>query len=303
MAVGLPTSTAAFHMAAMYGVRPDIPGFHYYDRERRGDIHFPRRGHAAAVEAKQAAGRRGILHGGSAYGCVFTGGADNNLFTFSSLTRPRAPACSPRSRPSWWRLGLFEELGELPSSWSEPLRGSSRTRTRGGAALAHDQDRHLGMDARLFHDGGGPRSLRRGARGLRQLRRLRRGGALLRSRQSSGHVTLRRVDRAIRQLWRVVRRVPEHQYDLYILSDHGQAPCKPYRDVNGGQRFEQWIFDQFLSNKPTPAAAERSQFSLAHGMHSRSRGPRDCSSNSSTTSTPTFSGAAIRKPTSKTASA
>src|SRR5688572_1876251 len=73
MSVGLPTSTAAFHMAAMYGVRPDIPGFHYYDRRRRGDIHFPRPGHAAAVEAEQAAGRQGILHGGSAYGCVFTG--------------------------------------------------------------------------------------------------------------------------------------------------------------------------------------------------------------------------------------
>ena len=26
-AIGLPTSTAAFHMAAMYGVRPDIPRF------------------------------------------------------------------------------------------------------------------------------------------------------------------------------------------------------------------------------------------------------------------------------------
>ena len=42
MSVGLPTSTAAFQMAAMFGVRPDIPAFHYYDRQRRGDIHFPR---------------------------------------------------------------------------------------------------------------------------------------------------------------------------------------------------------------------------------------------------------------------
>src|SRR5687767_2798630 len=37
MTVGLPTSTPAFQMAAMYGVRPDIPGFHYYDRERQTD--------------------------------------------------------------------------------------------------------------------------------------------------------------------------------------------------------------------------------------------------------------------------
>ena len=88
MSVGLPTSTPAFQMAAMYGVRPDIPGFHYYDRDRQADVHFPRRGHAAMVEAKLSARRRGILQGGSAYGCVFTGGADNNLFTFASLTNP-----------------------------------------------------------------------------------------------------------------------------------------------------------------------------------------------------------------------
>ena len=88
MTVGLPTSTPAFQMAAMYGVRPDIPGFHYFDRERQSDIHFPRRGHAALVEANHTSGRRGILTGGSVYGCVFTGGADNNLFTFSSLTHP-----------------------------------------------------------------------------------------------------------------------------------------------------------------------------------------------------------------------
>ena len=34
MSVGMPTSTPAFQMAAMYGVRPDIPGFHYSARPR-----------------------------------------------------------------------------------------------------------------------------------------------------------------------------------------------------------------------------------------------------------------------------
>ena len=88
MSVSLPTSTPAFQMATFYGVRPDIPGFHYYSRDRQGDIHFPRSGHAAWVETRQASGRRGILQGGSAYGCCFTAGADNSLFTFSSLAKP-----------------------------------------------------------------------------------------------------------------------------------------------------------------------------------------------------------------------
>src|SRR5262245_18060883 len=90
MTVGLPTSTPAFQMATMYGVRPDIPGFHYHDKRRRSDIHCPRAGHAAFVETQQASARPGILAGGSVYGYVFTGGATNDFFSFARLTRPRS---------------------------------------------------------------------------------------------------------------------------------------------------------------------------------------------------------------------
>jgi type I phosphodiesterase/nucleotide pyrophosphatase len=86
-------------------------------------------------------------------------------------------------------------------------------------------------------------------------------------------VTLSRVDRAIRQLWRVVRRVPEHRYDFYIVADHGQTPCKPYREINGGQRFERWIFDQCLSHPPQASKRDVSgEQGLAHGIRSRSKG-------------------------------
>src|SRR3989442_11509442 len=88
MFVGLPSSTPAFQLAAMYGVRPDIPGFHYHEKRHREDVYFPRAGDAARVERAQAAGRRGILEGGASYGCVFTGGAVDNLFTFAIMKRP-----------------------------------------------------------------------------------------------------------------------------------------------------------------------------------------------------------------------
>ncbi len=274
MTVGLPTSTPAFQMAAMYGVRPDIPGFHYYDRERQSDIHFPRRGHAALVEAKQATGRRGILDGGSAYGCVFTGGADNNLFTFSSLMRPSGrgllAALSPFVVLGWVCLKslvrtFVELVRAVPLLILRPRSGPQDRRwltikigisiwVRGFFTMAVSRDLYAGVPAVYVNyvdydeaaHSFGPRS-------------------------RPALVTLTRVDRAIRQLWRVARRVPEHQYDLYILSDHGQAPCKPYRDVNGGQRFERWIFNQFLEPKPTAVPDERAQFGLAHGMRATSR--------------------------------
>lgn len=71
--------------------------------------------------------------------------------------------------------------------------------------------------------------------------------------------TLRRVDRALRHLARVAQRVHEHQYDLYVLADHGQAACRRYRDLTGGRRLEQWIFEEFLTRSaqgcPRPAHA------------------------------------------------
>jgi hypothetical protein len=275
MTVGLPTSTPAFQMAVMYGVRPDIPGFHYYDRERHTDVHFPRRGHAAGVEARHAIGRRGILSGGSAYGCVFTGGADNNLFTFASLTQPSGrgllAALSPFVVLGWvCAKSLVRTVIELaravPRFVASPTTRAQNRRwltirigisvwVRGLFTMSVSRDLYAGtpfvyvnyVDYDETAHSFGPRS-------------------------RPALATLRRVDRAIRQLSRVVRRVPEHRYDLYILSDHGQASCTPYRDVNGGQRIEQWIFNEFLDAKPAVAQDEGSQFGLVHGIRTRRQG-------------------------------
>ena len=92
MSVGLPSSTPAFQLAAMYGVRPDIPGFHYHDKRRRDDVYFPRGGDAQWVERTQAGDRPGVLRDGGAYGCVFTGGAavsSQNILRYLSISLPR----------------------------------------------------------------------------------------------------------------------------------------------------------------------------------------------------------------------
>lgn len=58
---------------------------------------------------------------------------------------------------------------------------------------------------------------------------------------------LHEVDQSFEQLWAVMRRVPEHRYDAYILADHGQVACIPYSDLSRGKRLERWIFDRFLN--------------------------------------------------------
>jgi hypothetical protein len=78
---------------------------------------------------------------------------------------------------------------------------------------------------------------------------------------------LREIDRAIEQLWRVTRRVPEHRYDGFILADHGQSDCVPYQALTRGRRLERWIFDAFLY-PPGAGVPEPQGDRLAHGIRS-----------------------------------
>src|SRR5947208_3161711 len=272
MSVGLPTSTPAFQLSVMYGVRPDIPGFHYHDKRRRSDVYFPRGHDALRVETSQAQGRRGLLMGGSAYGCVFTGGATSNLLTFAMIRRPRGAGLlrvvSKLVVVGWvllkcWTLSAIEVTHAVLRFVADPI-GESRRGWRWLAikigislwlrelftlAVAHDLYARVPaiyvnyLDYDVFAHAFGPRH-----------RRARRA--------------LRRIDRSIHQLWRVLRRVPEHRYDLYVLSDHGQAQCTPYARLSGGKPIEQTLFDDFLDPlaahaEPAPAGRARR---VVHGL-------------------------------------
>ena len=255
MNVGLPSSTPAFHMATMYGVRPDIPGFHYHDKRRHADIYFPRAGDAAHVEDTQAGGRRGILEGGSSYGCVFTGGAVNNLFNFAMIKRPSGTGllrvlsvfvvllwvvlkCVVLTTVELVRAVarfLADPVTETARGWKWlAIKVGLSVWVRQFFTLAVSSDLYRGvpaiyvnyLDYDVFAHAYGPRS----TRALR---------------------ALRRVDASIRQLWNVMRRVPEHEYELYILSDHGQTLTTPYRTLNAGVRIERRLFDEFFDPRGT----------------------------------------------------
>ena len=249
MSVGLPSSTPAFQMAAMYGVRPDIPGFHYHDKRRRADVYFPRAGDAAWVEAQHADGRRGIVSGGSTYGCVFTGGAANNLFNFAMLKRPSgaglAQALSAIVVVLWVivksvvvstivvgraLLGFVADPVNAPYGWKLlAIKVGVSVWVRHLFTLSASRDLYNGapavyvnyLDYDVVSHAYGPYD-RRALRALRS------------------------VDRSIQQLCRTARRVPEHAYDVYVLSDHGQAHCTPFDRLTGGRRLERVLFDDFL---------------------------------------------------------
>jgi hypothetical protein len=79
---------------------------------------------------------------------------------------------------------------------------------------------------------------------------------------------LSEVDQSIEQLWTVMRRVPEHRYDAYILADHGQCACTPFSDLSHGKRLERWIFDGFL-NPERAAEPDAARVGLWQGLRER----------------------------------
>jgi len=252
MVVGMPTSTPAFQMAAMYGVRPDIPGFHFHDKRRREDVYFPRAGDAALVEERQSAGRRGIVDGGSSYGCVFTGGAIDNLFSFAMIKRPTGTGVV-RAVSNFVVLGwvIVKALAltavELSRACLRLIADPVGEWNRGFKSLAIKVG--ISVWVRQLFNLAASRDLYRGvpavyvnyldydvfshAYGPRHERALR---------------ALRRVDRSIQHLWRVCRRVPEHRYEMYVLSDHGQAHCTPFEKIAAGRRIERMLFDDVFTN-------------------------------------------------------
>jgi len=245
MSVGLPSSTPAFQAAAMYGVMPDIPGFHYYDKRAERELHFPEAGDADFVETRVAAGRRGILEGGSCYGCVFTGGAENSLLTFARLmkvTRAGLPLL---------RLALSVVLLGWVIAKCLWLTAVELTRfvvrlTAHPDSASHDGLRWLGLKI-VF------------SIWVRELFTLSVSADLYRGipalyvnfldydvfahsfgpTHRSAMRALRHIDNAIGQLARIVERLPEFQYDLYILADHGQTMTRPFPQVSGGQSLEE----------------------------------------------------------------
>jgi len=276
MSVGLPTSTPAFQLAAMYGVRPDIPGFHYHDKRRKADVYFPRGGDAAHVEQTQAAGRKGIVSGGGTYGCVFTGGAASNLLTFAMIKRPTGAGLVRTASKlvviAWVLVkgsiaSTVEVVRALLRMIADPVSAAAgnwkwlaiklaiSVWLRELFTLAVGHDIYTGVSTiyinYLDYD------VAAHAWGPRHPRALQ---------------ALRRVDASIHRLWRVLRRVPEHRYDLYVLSDHGQAATQPYLRVTGGRPIEQSLFDDFFTAEGRASTTGREgggMFSMLEAVRAR----------------------------------
>ena len=260
---GLPTSTPAFQAGLMYGGPVDVPGFEFLDKRTGTYRWFPRPWDAAAVEAAHARPGQGIVRGGRTYGCVFGGGADDTVLTFAHVLRAHA---------FWGRVGFRALIVPvLILAWlvaKMSVVSVGRLLSWLGGAL---RDFSLGRRVRSFR---------------RMLTQLLIGGWLrelftlgvtadlyagvpalyvnfveydvaaheLGPRHPEALEALRGIDRGIARFARVLHRIPEHRYDLFVLSDHGQIHSVPFHAVASGVGVAEAIVGCFGPERgPRPA--------------------------------------------------
>ena len=263
---GLPTTTPAAQAGIMFGNRFDIPGFRWYEKERGRGVSVKRPDQVQEIRARISQGRTGILRGGSCYVSIFDGDADVALFTLSTLSRRRffesargiglfllfllSPvrilrllglSISSYLTESWRRL-----IGFVRPSVINPLDVLS--------PILHAISDAVFTEVQTF---GVMLDVYRCAPAIyANYNNYDEVAHRFGPNHRAAFRTLRGVDRRVHQIDRMRARYLHREYDMYLLSDHGNSPATPFQWINRaslGQHIATQIGEGLSVGEPTTA--------------------------------------------------
>jgi len=233
---GLPSATPAAQAAIFFGTKEDIPGFRFYEKGERRVIIGSKPADVQHIRDRLPAS--GILKGGSGYVNIYDGGADRAVFTLAAL-QPQAFL----QKMGGGRLGLLLLL--------HPVRTLRMVLASGWEYLREEVVRLWGQIKGQYTYYWWYIPLMHIATNV-ILRELQTMAVLLDiytgvpsiyttyniydefahhfgPASRTAYSAIRAFDRRVGEIRRMLHRVPGRNYDLYILSDHGQTPSVPYR--------------------------------------------------------------------------
>ncbi len=238
---GLPSTTPAVQAAILFGNRENIPGFRWYDKRNRVAFVAKRPAQVQALQEQLKAGRVGILLGGSSYVSMFDGDANLALFTLASI-HPRFFLESVRG------IGLLLVFLLSPSRVLRVLWGTLVGYLRAlvwrlMATLRRKPSRHYGLLSPLL--AAAVNTLFTEVQTFGVVLDIYRGVPSIYANYNAydevahsfgptdpaAFSVLRDIDHRIRQIDRARRRAARQggrPYDLFVLSDHGNAPAVPF---------------------------------------------------------------------------
>lgn len=245
---GAPPSTPAFQAGLFYGVAPSVPGFVWFDRATGREVRMDRTAEVSAMEERLARRAPGLLRGGTSYFSIFSGGAAQPRFCISGL------AGDLGAERAWLdeRLVPGDALASALARTVTAARAALRVGLEVGRGVA-DGLRWAIARRRLKHE---PRFLAHRVLLAALLRELAVQGIQLdisrgvpaiyvdflgfdeyahrRGPESrAARRNLPAADAALAAIFAAAEAVPELGYDVYVLSDHGNVPTRPFEELAG----------------------------------------------------------------------
>jgi endonuclease/exonuclease/phosphatase family metal-dependent hydrolase len=262
---GVPSTTAAVQAELFYGIKAAVPGFNFMERASGELVRMFEPEVAGRVEHRLAIlGGRPLLEGGSAYVDNFTGGAAEAHFC------PTALGWGPSLRNASFLVVTVLIISNLYSF----VRTATLLVLEAMLALVdcvrglvggHDLVAELkfvptrvviSILLRELAVIGANIDIARGLP-IIHLNFLGYDEQAHRRGPSSefAHWSLKGIDDAIARIWRAAHRSARRHYDVWIYSDHGQQPVRPYSKVHG-RSFTDAVADVFTRYFNAPVTVQ-----------------------------------------------
>jgi uncharacterized membrane protein YvlD (DUF360 family) len=255
---GMPSTTPASQAGILHGNVTDVPAFRWYERDAGRLVVTNRPADAAIVEKRLSNGRGLLAAGGASISNIFSGDAPVSLLTVSNASLPGRSArgyAAFMANPYGFARGLILSTGEmvkeLHQARRQRRRGIAPRVNRGGAFILLRAVTNV-----LLRDLNVALIAEQMARGTPVIycdfvdydEVAHHAGPA----RPEALQTLEGVDRVLGTLRRLARGAAR-DYDIVVLSDHGQSQGAPFR-----QRYDETLEEvvhRLMAGDEHPAAA------------------------------------------------
>lgn len=234
-----PSNTPFVQAGIMYGENRGIPGFRWFDKQKGRHVSFKDPDAAASVEEGLSKNNQGLLHGGSSYLNLYTGGAERSVFTLSTFASANILRKKKLRQFDIFILfvlyltnllrtaaGLVTDASLEFMEWFYCLVRNKERRGEGIFPLIRLLNNVIFRELETM---GAVTDIMRGVpsvyltyNGYDEMAHHRGPGF------SGCFRALRGIDRQLKKIERASRSSGIREYDVFIFSDHGQTASVPF---------------------------------------------------------------------------
>lgn len=238
---GVPSTTAAFQGELFYGVRCAVPAYSYFHKKLSQRVHMVDAPAATAVQDELSEKGAGLLEGGTSYCAFYDGGTKDQYFCPHSLSAGSILREMPLALLGMVFLhgfALLRVAALLVIEFFLSIFDAAR-----GVLSGHGFSAEFSF---IVHRVALCVLLRELCV-MRVKADVERGVPIvyvdfigydeqshMRGPDSRfAHWTLKGIDDSIKRIWHAARGSSARDYEVWIVSDHGQERTKPFREVTG----------------------------------------------------------------------